>query len=227
MAERILVADDERTVRAVFKKLLVSEGYEVVLAKDGEEAVKKFAEQRPSLVLLDVMMPKMNGMAACTQIRKIDPLAPVLFFTAMPSELSMLRAFGVGADDFISKDRSPEEFIARVKSALRRVSVAAELAGEKINLGRASIDFMKMGISVDSEHSSLTRAELLLLRLMLSEPGRVFSFDDIFKAIAGEGYLGDESSIRTLVCRLKNKLGKAAPAIVNVRGCGYKIEIKK
>ncbi len=224
MAEKILVVDDERIVRTAFKNLLVAEGYQVELAKGGEEALEKFSRSKPSLVLLDVMMPKMNGLAVCERMREIDSLVPILFFTAMPGELAMLRAFGAGADDFISKDRSPEEFLARVKAALRRVSAVEGKTGDKISIGKASIDFLTMGVCVDSEHLPLTKTEALFLRLLLSEPGRIFSFDEIFAGIGGEGYFGDEASVRTLVCRLKNKLGDASPVIVNVRGHGYKIE---
>ena len=97
----ILIADDERSVRSAFKAIFEAEGYNVVLARDGVEAIQNFEEKRIDLILMDVMMPRKNGLVACAEIRKKDPLIPILFFTAMPTDVSMVSAFGFGADDYI------------------------------------------------------------------------------------------------------------------------------
>ena len=127
MASRaeILIAEDEPPARRGFRALFEGEGYAVRTARDGEEALAKFRESRPNVVLLDVMMPKMNGIVACAEIRKLDPLVPILFFTAMPSDVGAVRALGLGADDYIDKAKSPEELLARVAAALRRASAAS------------------------------------------------------------------------------------------------------
>ena len=121
MASRaeILIAEDEPSARRGFRALFEGEGYAVRIARDGEEALAKFREHRPDAVLLDVMMPKMNGIAACSEIRKSDPLVPILFFTAMPSDVGAVRALGLGADDYIDKAKSPEELLARVAAMVR------------------------------------------------------------------------------------------------------------
>ena len=185
----ILLADDDPIARRGYRALLEGEGHSVRVARDGEDAVAKFAERRPDLVLLDVMMPRMNGIAACTEIRKSDPLVPILFFTAMPSEAGLVRGLGLGADDYIDKAKSPEELLARVAAALRRASAAsaARSNGDELALGGVTVDLAKMVARGDGVSAELTKSEALFLRLLASEPGRYFSFDEIANA-RGVGY---------------------------------------
>ena len=221
----ILLADDDPIARRGYRALLEGEGHSVRVARDGEDAVAKFAERRPDLVLLDVMMPRMNGIAACAEIRKADPLVPILFFTAMPSEAGLVRGLGLGADDYIDKAKSPEELLARVAAALRRASAtsAARSNGDELALGGVTVDFAKMVARGDGVSAELTKSEALFLRLLASEPGRYFSFDEIFAALRGEGYVGDDNAVRCLVKRLKARLGRAGALIANARGVGYKL----
>ena len=138
---RILLADDEAAVRRAFKTLFESEGHSVRAARDGEEALALFDEEKPDIVLLDVMMPKKNGIAACREIRERDKLVPVLFFTAAPDDAALVRAFGAGADDYIDKTKSPGEFLARVASALRRTAAAESSRGAAsvVSIGRTKV----------------------------------------------------------------------------------------
>lgn len=221
----ILVVDDERTVRSAFKALFEAEGYSVSLAKDGDEAVKIFLERRPSLVLMDIMMPKKNGIAACSEIRAIDPLVPILSFTAMPSDVTMLRSLGGGADDYISKERPPEEFVARVNAAVRKARKVKSLipdSGDVLKIGDLVIDFSSMKVSVGEGTHPLTKSEKILLKLLLSSPGRCFSFAEIFTALRGEGYIGDDAAVRSMISRLKQKLGAEGRRLESVRSYGYK-----
>ena len=218
----ILIAEDEPSARRGFRALFEGEGYVVRTARDGEDAVAKFRERRPDAVLLDVMMPKMNGIAACAEIRKSDPLVPILFFTAMPSDVGAVRALGLGADDYIDKAKSPEELLARVAAALRRASAVRPRA-DVLALGGVTIDFATMTASGDGISEELTKSESLFLRLLASECGRCFSFDEIFAALRGEGYIGDDNAVRCIAKRLKAKLGRAGELIVNSRGVGYKL----
>ena len=224
MASRaeILIAEDEPSARRGFRALFEGEGYAVRIARDGEEALAKFREHRPDAVLLDVMMPKMNGIAACEAIRKSDALVPVLFFTAMPSDVGAVRALGLGADDYIDKAKSPEELLARVAAVLRRASAARPRA-DVLSLGDVSVDFATMTASGDGVSAELTKSEALFLRLLASERGRCFSFDEIFAALRGEGYVGDDNAVRCIAKRLKAKLGRAGELISNARGVGYKL----
>ena len=223
----VLLADDDRAARAAFRTLLESEGYRVRLARNGEEAVAAFQAARPDLVLLDVMMPKKNGLAACGEIRALDAQVPVVFFTAMPSDVSLVRGLGLGGDDYIAKDRSPEEFLARIRAALRRsaASRAATAGGMTVCLADATVDFRQMCVTVGEERMALTRSEVQFLRLLLSDAGRVFSNDEIFAALHGEGYIGDDAAIRALVRRLKHKLGRAGNRLVNERALGYRLVV--
>lgn len=218
----ILIADDEATARRGFRALFEGEGYEVRTARDGDEAVAKFRERRPDAVLLDVMMPKTNGIVACTEIRKSDPLVPILFFTAMPSDVGAVRALGLGADDYIDKEKSPEELLARVAAALRRANISRP-SGAVLSIGGVSVDFSTMTASGDGISAELTKSEALFLRLLSSERGKCFSFDEIFAALRGEGYIGDDNAVRCIAKRLKAKLGRAGELISNARGVGYKL----
>ena len=222
----ILVVDDERTVRSSFKALFESEGYSVLLARDGDEAVSVFRERRPSLVLMDVMMPKKNGAAACAEIRAIDPLVPILAFTAMPNDVGLVRTLGLGADDYIAKDRPCEEFVARVNAAIRKASSAKSLlpnGNDVWKTGTTLVDFAAMKVIAGGETFVLTRSERLFLKLLLSSKGRCFSYDEIFTELRGEGYIGDDAAIHNLVSRLKHKLGHEGSRLVSVRSYGYKI----
>ena len=219
----ILIAEDEPSARRGFRALFEGEGYAVRTARDGVEAVAKFLERRPDAVLLDVMMPKMNGIAACEAIRKSDALVPVLFFTAMPSDVGAVRALGLGADDYIDKAKSPEELLARVAATLRRASAVAKTRADALALGGVTVDFAAMTASGDGVSSELTKSEALFLRLLASERGRCFSFDEIFSALRGEGYIGDDNAVRCIAKRLKAKLGRAGELISNTRGVGYRL----
>lgn len=221
----ILIADDDRVARNSFKEIFEAEGYAVRLAKDGAEAVRKFAEESPDLLLLDVMMPRMNGLAACAEIRRSDSITPILFITSMPSEISLVRGLGMGADDYIDKARSPEELLARVGAALRKsAAYEAELFGkDMIVLGRVTVNLHRLLVTEAGSPRpvELTRYEALLLRALNEDRGKFVDNDRLFSRLHGEAYSGDVSRIRSIVCNVKKKLGPAGDMIVNNRSCGY------
>lgn len=221
---RILLADDEAAVRRAFKTLFESEGHSVRAAKDGEEALALFDEEKPDIVLLDVMMPKKNGIAACREIRERDKLVPVLFFTAAPDDAALVRAFGAGADDYIDKTKSPGEFLARVASALRRTAAAESSRGAAsvVSIGRTKVDFSRMVATLeDGEKTHLTKSEALTLSLLVSRRGKICSPSDISSALGGEGYETSGNTLAKLLSRLKARLGAGGNLIVNERGHGY------
>lgn len=217
----ILVVDDERSVRSGCRSLLENAGYAVRTARDGSEALRKFADRRPDLVLLDVMMPGMNGRHACAELRRADPLLPILLFTAMPSDVGAVDAFGFGADDYIDKSKSPEELLARIAAALRR---GAAMRGAKDVLALGSVTVDLGGQTFEGAASGeLTRSEALMLRLLASERGRAFTHEELLAAQRGEGYSGDERAVHSAVRRLKAKLGPAGGLVASVYGVGYKL----
>jgi DNA-binding response OmpR family regulator len=219
----ILVVDDELAARKSFRALLEGEGYSVRTARDGADALAKFSERRPDLVLLDVMMPRMNGTAACAEIRRLDPIVPILFFTAMPSDVGAVRALGFGADDYIEKSRPPEVLLARIAAALRRQAAANAPRRDVLRLGAVEVDLSGMAAKGPGVDVQLTRLEAQLLRLLSSERGRVFTYDEILSAVHGEGYVGEDSAVHTAVSRLKGKLGRAGALIATERGSGYRL----
>ena len=220
----VLLADDEPAIRKGFARMLEAEGFSVETVRDGAAAVEAFKARRHDLVLLDVMMPVVNGYAACEKIRALDAGVPVLFFTASESEAALVRGFGCGADDFIDKARSPAEFVARISAAVSRARArAASGAPRSVAVAGASVDFSRLEVvAPDGASARLSRSEADMLRLLCGEPGRVFSADEIFACLRGAGYSGEPSALRMLACRLRDKLGAAGAAIVSVRGAGYK-----
>ncbi len=222
----ILLADDDRTARASFRALLESEGFAVRAVRNGEEAVAEFRARRPDLVLLDVMMPKKNGLAACGEIRALDPAVPILFFTAMPSDAALVRGLGLGADDYIAKDRSPEEFTARVRAALvrgARLDAARGGADAPLRLGTTEVDLCAMSARSEAGAAHLTRSEALALRALADARGKVVAYAQFFEAVGGEGYIGSDEAVGRLVRRLKAKLGRGGELIVSERGTGYRL----
>jgi DNA-binding response OmpR family regulator len=200
-------------------------------ARNGEEAVAMFAERRPDLVLLDVMMPRMSGTAACAAIRGSDPLVPILFFTAMPSDVGAVRALGFGADDYIDKAKSPEELLARVASALRRSRAAGTGAGKSapaprlgmLRIGSVSVNFAEMTAKGPGVSARLTKSDAVILNLLARRRGEIVAHDDIIAALHDGDCAGELAAVRAAVARLKERLGRAGACITTERGFGYRL----
>ncbi|MBR2838879.1 MAG: response regulator transcription factor [Kiritimatiellae bacterium] len=225
MAE-ILLVDDDRSLRNSLRAMLEAEGFGVRTARNGDEAVKKFSERRPDVVLLDVMMPGKGGVQACEELRRIAPLAPILFLTAVPSDTTKLRAFGAGADDYIEKTCNPDVLVARIRAALRRANaVSAAAAGaSRVRLGKVVVDMALMrvtdGAGLDER---LTRCEASIFAVLNMRRGEYVCNDDLFSAVHGEDFAGDPTTIRNHISKLRHKLGKAGDLIVNHPNFGYRL----
>ena len=225
MAE-ILVVDDERVLREGMKALLTSEGHEVRTARDGNDALLKFNERRPQLVLLDVMMPRMNGFVACESIRREDKLLPIIFLTAKDSEADQVRGIGLGADDYISKDCGDAMMLARINRALARSSAIGEsvrgASGETIALGVVSVDLKTFVVTEKGEEiARLTKTEADILKLLDSQRGKLVVQDDIITDLRGNGFACEDTMLYVHICHLRRKLGSASSMIINKRGVGY------
>ena len=225
MAE-ILVVDDERVLRDGIKAVLSGEGFEVRTARDGDEALKKIAEKRPDLVLLDVMMPKMNGFRCCERIRETDRILPVIFLTAKDAEADQVRGIGLGADDFVSKSASDAVLLARINRALERVSAIGEsvrsVSGTTIALGMVSVDLKTFVVAEKGEEiACLTKTEADMLRFLAAHRGELVVADDIITELRGNGFACEDAMLYMHMCNLRKKLGSAGPMIVNKRGVGY------
>ena len=225
MAE-ILVVDDERVLRDGIKAVLSGEGFEVRTARDGDEALKKIAEERPDLVLLDVMMPKMNGFKCCERIRETDRILPVIFLTAKDAEADQVRGIGLGADDFVSKGASDAVLLARINRALERTNTIGEsvrsASGTTIALGTVSVDLKTFVVAEKGEEiARLTKTEADMLRFLTAHRGELVVADDIITELRGNGFACEDAMLYMHMCNLRKKLGSAGPMIVNKRGVGY------
>ena len=225
MAE-ILVVDDERVLRDGIKAVLSGEGFEVRTARDGDEALKKIAEKRPDLVLLDVMMPKMNGFKCCERIRETDRILPVIFLTAKDAEADQVRGMGLGADDFVSKSVSDAVLLARINRALERSSAIGEsvrsASGSVIALGAVSVDVKSFAVTENGEEiARLTKTEADILKLLDSKRGELVVQDDIITDLRGNGFACEDTMLYVHICHLRRKLGPASSMIINKRGVGY------
>ena len=216
----IIVADDERVIRQSLAKLLETNGYSVRLAKNGEEALRLYHEQRPDLMLLDVMMPKGDGYEVCKTIRKTDVETPVLFLTALDSDVDELRGLDAGADIYIPKTVSDEVLLARIAAAIRRhrhdePTGDFDFAGWHVDPAKLSMR-RKTGDAV-----MLSEREVAMLRLFAGHAGEVFSRDFLETRFWGVDFEGGDSALKLTIFRLREKLGAAGDRIQSVRGSGY------
>ena len=224
MAE-ILIADDDRLIREGMKALFAGEGFSVRTARDGEDALKKFAESRPDLVLLDVMMPKANGFKACEEIRRLDRLVPIVFLTAKDSEADEVRGIGLGADDYVSKTAGEAVLVARVRRALERAAaIDAEVSPPRVlQLGAVTVDFDRLTVSGSGADGRLTRTEADILQLLALRAGSPMTGDELIAALRGEGYACEDSMLYSHVSHLRRKLGPAGCLLANDRSTGYRL----
>lgn len=222
----ILVADDERVLRDSMRSLFTAEGFKVRLARDGREAVAKFLEKRPDVVLLDVMMPKENGFSACRQMRLHDKLVPILFLTAKDSDIDHLRGFGVGADDYISKSAADEVLVSRVKRALERYAdmVSITTSGRIVRIGDVTVSLASLEVAFNGEIiSRLTRTEGGILDVLNSRRNSIVASDTLIERLRGVGFSCEDGMLYTHVHNLRKKLGPAADSIESARGEGYRL----
>jgi len=200
-------------------ELLESRGFRVVTAKDGKEAVDIHRRERPDVVILDVMMLRMNGHDACREIRKVDASVPILFFTALDTEVDELLGLGLGADDFMSKTASDEKIVGRVVAAARRVS-RSEVGN--FLFGRGYVDAAACFYQEEgNDDARLTEREVLILREFVRHEGEVLSKDWLLTRLFGMDYDGDPRVVDKIIERLRAKVGSSAETIVTVPRQGF------
>jgi DNA-binding response OmpR family regulator len=232
-ASRILLVDDERAILTLLSYPLRKDGYEVVQASDGSEALSRFAESRFDLVVLDVMMPKLDGLEVCRRLRASSSV-PIIMLTAKAEEIDKVLGLELGADDYITKPFSMREFRSRVKAALRRAGMGspAEAAGaapqaedEPLRVGEMTIDFAKRSVRVRSEHVQTTFVEFEILSALALSPGRVFTRDVLLARIWGDSAYRDPRTIDVHIRHLREKVeldAKEPEYLFTVRGVGYR-----
>lgn len=223
----ILIVEDERVIRVGLKATLETCGFAVRQARDGEDALGKIAERRPDLVLLDVLMPRMNGFRCCEEIRKRDALLPVVFLTANDSECNQVRAFDLGCDGFVSKAASEmllvsciRRAIDRSKESRKRIEQSSNLSAVRVGPVVVDLRFLSV-IENDCKIATLTKTEADILVLLNEKRGELVLVDDIISGLRGQGFVCETTLVYSHISHLRRKLGRAAGLISNVRGIGY------
>jgi DNA-binding response OmpR family regulator len=224
-AQRVLVVDDEPMVREVLERYLTREGFEVTTAADGEEALARFGEAEPDLVLLDLMLPLIDGDEVFRRLRQHAP-TPVIMLTARGEETDRVVGLDRGADDYIAKPFSPREVVSRVRAVLRRTASSGAPPAE-IAFGSVRIDVGRRTVEVGGQPVQLTRKEFDLLLLLASNPGLAFTRTQLLEEVWDFAWDGDSSTVTVHVRRLREKIepNPSEPVhLVTVWGVGYRFE---
>ena len=222
---KILLVDDEPDILEFLSYNLKKEGYNVFTANNGKEAVSIAKKETPQLIILDVMMPDMDGIETCREIREIPGLKDVMiaFLTARSEDYSQIAGFDVGADDYINKPIKPRVLISRIKALLRRgANSDSSKATDKVDMGGIKIDRERYLIIQDGKEISLPKKEFELLALLASKPGKVFTRDVILDKVWGGDVVVGDRTIDVHIRKLREKLGEEF--IKTVKGIGYKFE---
>jgi two-component system response regulator RegX3 len=224
---KILVVEDEESVLDPLELLLTKEGYSIVTARDGKEALEKFDQSSPDLILLDLMLPEISGTQVCRQIRSKSSV-PIIMLTAKDTEVDKVVGLELGADDYIVKPYSKAELVARIKAVLRRQnneSVSSDLG--LITAGPVSIDIDRHLVTINGSTISLPLKEFELLEFLARNKGRVLTRTQLIDRVWGSDYFGDTKTLDVHVKRLRAKIEKdpANPVYIQtIRGLGYKFE---
>ena len=221
----ILLVDDEDSIQKLLTYPLEREGYRVVQARDGEEALQRFGAERVDLVVLDIMLPKLDGLEVIKRLRA-DSTVPIIMLTARDDELDKVVGLELGADDYITKPFSIREFRSRIRAVLRRAGLRADRASDgTIEADGLLIDPAKRAVSVDGERAQLTYVEFEVLHILASHPGRVYSRQALLEAVWGDSAYREPRTIDVHIRHLREKIESdpREPAyIFTVRGVGYR-----
>ncbi len=223
----VLVCDDDRDIVAAIRIYLTAEGYRVLEAYDGAQALETLRAEEVHLVLMDVMMPVMDGITATARLRE-ESNVPVIMLTAKSQDTDKVLGLGIGADDYVTKPFNPVELMARVKSQLRRYTrLGGQQSTSAVTIGGVSINDEEKTVTVDGEPVSLTPIEYSILHLLMGAPGKVFSSDAIYRAVWNGASMGDEKTVAVHIRHLREKIeiNPAEPRYIKVVwGQGYKFE---
>lgn len=216
----VLVIEDEKSIQNIIKAFLEDAGYTVVLADDGIEGVSKFYNSSPDLVLLDLMLPKVDGFTVCEILRKESNI-PIIMLTALDDEDNQMKGFDALADDYITKPFSMPLVLRRIEAVLRRAENNGT-ASSVLHYRNISLDTESYEVSVDGQSIFLTAREFEILRLFMENPGRVYTRDNLLNLIWNYDFAGDEKIVNTHIKNIRKKLG--VDCIETIRGVGYKID---
>lgn len=222
---KIMVVDDDPNIRELIRLILKKEGFEVLEAFDGEDALEKLENGKVDLIILDIMMPHMDGWEFCKEARKFWGL-PILMLTAKAETSQKVKGFELGADDYLTKPFEPAELVARVKALLKRCNIAAS---KIIELAKITIDQNQYMVKTQTEEITLPLKEFELLFMLAGTPGKTFSRDQLIEDIWGYDFDGNERTLDVHIGRLRDRfpLELYGFKITTIRGVGYRLEVVK
>ena len=221
---RIVLVDDDPNLRHTLGYALRQEGFEVFAAEDGERGLEAFHQSRPDVVLLDVMLPNLDGFEVCRRIRKESDV-PILMLTARDTELDKVVGLELGADDYLAKPFSTRELVARVRALLRRTRQPVAIAGERLESAGLLLDAVRHRVTLEGREIALKPKEFDLLAFFMAHPGQVFGREQLLASVWGYDFAGDSRTVDTHVKTLREKLDDDAEHplwIDTVRGVGYR-----
>jgi len=230
--QKILIVDDEKEIRDLIEIYLKSEGYETLKAADGEEALNILNREDPDLIILDIMMPKMNGIDACLKIRE-ERQMPIIMLSAKSEDVDKILGLNMGADDYLTKPFNPLELVARVKSQLRRFyklnprAIKKEDDGKTINIEDMVINLDTHEIFIGDKEIKLTPTEFDILVLLAKNKGKVFSIANIYESVWNQEFLESDNTVMVHIRKIREKIEenpRKPKFIKTVWGVGYKIE---
>lgn len=224
--ERILVVDDEKDILELIEYNLSKEGFTVDCVESGEAALEFLKKIRPSLIVLDIMMPGIDGLGVCKALKRDDKYSniPIIMLTAKGEDIDIVTGLELGADDYITKPFSPKVLIARIRTALRKTKVIPSYETKVIHVNDLTIDPGRHEVLYRNKKIELTKSEFLILYFLAQKPGRVYTREQIIDAAKGEDYPATDRSVDVQIVGLRRKLGKAGEYIETVRGVGYRFK---
>lgn len=224
--EKILIADDNLQITKILSEFAKNEGYEPVIAYDGEEALELFRQDQFAIILLDVMMPKRDGFEICREIRKVSNI-PIIIITARGEDFERIMGLDIGADDYIVKPFSAGEVMARVRAVLRRIDISRNDSQRYLTYDNLIVSLDNASVTISEQKIALTKKELEILWTLLGNRGKIFSRDNLLSNLWGYDYPGDNRTVDNHIKRLRAKLDKVPHPnwqIKTIWGMGYKFE---
>lgn len=224
--KKVLIVEDEQDILQLVKHYLEKEGFRPITAISGLDALKKIKEEKPDLVVLDLMLPEMDGLEVCKRLRSVPDTAmlPILMLTAKAEESDTIVGLELGADDYVTKPFSPKALVARVKALLRRIERAPADGPDLHHYGVLTMNLARHEVSLGKQEVPLTAKEFGLLEQLLRHPGRVLTREVLLNAVWGYDYYGTTRTVDVHIRRLKQKLPLLEDAIVSIKSLGYKLK---
>lgn len=224
---KILIADDDRNIIELLRLYIEKEGYSTIIAYDGKQAVEAFKNENPDLVVLDVMMPEMDGWQVCKEIRKTSE-TPIIMLTAKGETFDKVLGLELGADDYMVKPFETKELIARIKAVLRRYDSKEKASSDEIAYENISVNLVNYELKLNGEIIEIPPKELELLHFLASNPNRVFTREQLLEEVWGFDYFGDSRTVDVHIKRLREKIENVEGNwnLKTVWGVGYKFEVR-